>query len=414
MNKKIIPHKQHKIKEQGINKNALTVFHRLKKMEFEAYFVGGCIRDLLLKKHPKDFDITTSAHPNQIKKIFQNCRLIGRRFRLAHIYFKKDIIELATFRASAEKAKEHEVVTDHGMIIRSNVYGTMDEDAERRDFTINALYYDPENQALTDFFNGYSDLQKKLVRMIGKPEERYREDPVRMLRAIRFAAKLDFKIEKKTEEPFKTLGHLLENVSPARLYDEVLKLLQHGEGLKGFQLLRQYQLLPYLFPQTHDILKQTHTLSFIEQMLKNTDLRVQNKKAIVPAFMYAALLWFPTLKTWQQLLCKRKSSKMYAFELAAKQIIKAQTKKTTIPRYVIANILEIWKLQFQLERRRPRQIVRILEHGRFRAAYDFLLLRSAIDKNLAAITSWWTEIQTASKSQQFKMIEQLQYQHANH
>jgi len=298
---KIIPRSEHNISRQFISDNALKVLNRLNKQGYEAYLVGGCVRDLLLGLAPKDFDITTNATPEQVQKSFRNCRLVGRRFRLAHIIFGKEIIEVATFRGGHEEhidKSSSQTISDNmskrsqdGMLLRDNVYGTIEQDAMRRDFTINSLYYDVKDFSIRDYCNGVEDLKKGIIRLIGDPTTRYQEDPVRMLRAVRFAAKLDMTIEHRTAEPIKRLAPLLSNIPSPRLFDESLKLLQAGFGYQTYLLLRKYNLFTYLLPaiarfmpNDKEIVKGTlsHVELMIEQTLKNTDYRIINNQRINP------------------------------------------------------------------------------------------------------------------------------------
>ena len=283
IHKNIIPQKQHQIPKDAICKNALKVLVRLNEAGYEAYLVGGSVRDLLLGKKPKDFDVATNAKPEEVKRLFRNCRLIGRRFRLAHILYGRDVIEVATFRGPHEGKQSHQAdKNNEGRITRDNVFGSLEEDAIRRDFTVNALYYSIKDESIIDFTGGMNDLKHKVLRMIGDVETRYREDPVRMLRAVRFAAKLDFSIEKRAHAVIFEMANLLENIPLARLFDETIKLFQGGYGLKCFHLLREYQLFQLLLPLTENNINQSSAM--IEQALKNTDERVAIGKSVNPAF----------------------------------------------------------------------------------------------------------------------------------
>ncbi len=299
----IFQRQEHGISRKDISENALKVLYRLNKAGFDAYLVGGGVRDLLLHKQPKDFDIATNATPEEIKKLFRNCRLIGRRFRLAHILFGRDVIEVATFRGhhadtkpSTQSKQQVASQNQEGMLLRDNVYGTIDEDAERRDFTINALYYSIKDFTVSDYANGVHDLENRIVRLIGDPETRYREDPVRMLRAVRFAAKLDMEIESTTAAPIHQLANLLQDIPSARLFEESLKLLQSGNGLATYKLMREYNLFQQLFPLLSEHFTEDHssqTEQMIEHILAATDKRIVEEKRVNPAFMYAAMLWYP-------------------------------------------------------------------------------------------------------------------------
>ena len=289
----ILP-EQHHIQADLICGRAKDVIRRLQRAGYEAYLVGGCVRDLLLGRTPKDFDIATSARPEEIRKLFNSCRLIGRRFRLAHIYYGRDYLEVATFRAPHDEADGGGQVSDDGRIIHDNVYGSLQEDVWRRDLTINALFYNPSNGELLDLVGGLADLRAGVIRLLGEPVVRFREDPVRLLRVVRFAAKLKFTIHPDTESLLKPLAPLLAAVSSARLFDEILKLLLSGDGWQTFQLLRQYGLLNYLLPLTAESLRDDSTgtvAKMLEISLQNTDQRIQDGKSVMPAFLYAVLLW---------------------------------------------------------------------------------------------------------------------------
>jgi poly(A) polymerase len=404
---KIISASQHNISEKQINKNVLKILRYLNDAGFEAYLVGGGVRDLLLKRHPKDFDVATNALPHQIKKLFYNCRLIGRRFRLAHIHFGRDIIEVATLRASHEGAQHHEAHSHEGMVIRDNVYGSIDQDAKRRDFTVNALYYSIKDCSLIDFFHGFTDLQHKKLDVIGDPETRYREDPVRMLRAARIAGKLDLTVTTRTKEPILKLNDLLQKIPPARLFDETIKLFHTGASSKIFPLLSQYGLFAQLFPLTSkSIKKQPSVKTFINALLRDTDTRIHQSKPVAPAFLFAALLWFPLLEIWEtkqnEYVTQRES-----FEKSTSLVISKQKQHTAISQNVSKTIREIWYLQHRLERRRPKFIESLFVHPHFRAAYDLLILRAKTNKSLKEHAGWWTQYQSASKAKQRKMIADM-------
>lgn len=362
----------------------------------------------MLGRHPKDFDIATNARPEQIKKLFRNCLLIGRRFRLAHIHFGRDIIEVATFRAAeASKYSKHRYTAEHGMLLRDNVYGTFAEDAERRDLTINALYYNIADFSVVDFWNGLQDLQNKIIRIIGNPRGRYQEDPVRLLRVIRFAGKLDFAIEKNTEAPITELAPLLEHVPAARLFDEALKLFHGGKAFSTLALLRKYQLFEQLFPQVSQCLaEQPKAETLITLACQNTDARIQENKTVSPGFLFACLLWYPMQKLFSEMLREGLPSTL-ARDKAAQTVISKQVKKITIPRRFTIAVREIWNLQHPLEQRNPKQIMRLLSHPRFRAAYDFLVLRADANESVKIQANWWTQLYEAEKSVQEGMISEL-------
>ncbi len=400
----------HNISRKLLSENALKVLYHLEKANFDALLVGGSVRDLLLGREPKDFDIATNANPETIKKLFRNCRLIGRRFRLAHIYFRNEVIEVATFRTDSE-TENVQAISDHGQLLRDNVYGTLEEDVWRRDFTVNALYYNITDFSVIDFVNGVDDLKNGIIRIIGNASERYREDPVRMLRAIRFAAKLGFKIESSTKAPFSELRHLLAHISHARLFDESLKLLLFGYARQTFSLLQQYDLLRSLFPCTEYCLrdKDRHqgAQQFIGTVLENTDERIASGKSVTPAFLFAALLWFPLQKKIEELQIN--GSKPYQiFEKAASSVLNEQAITTAIPRKIAITIREIWSLQSHLQQRRGKKPLKLAHHPRFRAAYDFFLLRAdTSEPHLQSIALWWTDFYDANEKDRKEMINTL-------
>lgn len=400
------------IQPRMISRNALNVVEKLQRQGYEAYVVGGCLRDLLLGKAPKDFDVATNARPEQIQKVFQRqCRLVGRRFRLAHILFGRDVIEVATFRAEHSHAgnENHAKQNDQGMLLRDNVFGTLEQDAARRDFTVNALYYNPQNNTLHDFFGGIDDLKNGKLRLIGEPTVRYQEDPVRMLRSIRFMAKLDMFLEKPTEEPIKTLAPLLKNIPPARLFDESLKLLQTGNGLKTYKLLRQYHLFEQLFPALMPYFTANED-SFAEKMLntalRSTDERVKDNLRLNPAFLFAAFFWYPLREKVEQLKNEGGLNNYDAYALAANEVLSQFCSALAAPRRHTATIREIWGLQLQLSKRYGSYPLRTLEQPKFRAAFDLLAMRAEIEGGEAIeLTKWWHEFQFSSEQQRNEMIK---------
>ncbi|OUS28680.1 tRNA nucleotidyltransferase ['Osedax' symbiont bacterium Rs2_46_30_T18] len=411
INATIIPEAEHQIIFRNIDNNAVKIVKDLQRASYESYLVGGCVRDLLLNKRPKDFDVTTGAHPEQAHKVFNRSRLIGRRFKLLHVRFGRDLIEVATFRAAHDTSSEeqHARQADSGMILRDNVYGTIDQDALRRDFTINALYYDVNTRSIYDFTNGYQDIAERKIRMIGEPEERYREDPVRMLRAIRFAAKLDFSIDAKTAAPIKQLAPMLFDIAPARLFDEVLKLLQSGHGNASLELLREYHLLQTLLPQTAKALELGvgNANELIFNALKNTDRRLKQRKSVSPGFLYAVLLWPVVQDQLNKVLANKRIPPITALHEVASNVISEQVKRTSIPKRFSTNIREIWELQFRLTRRPGTKAQQLVEHPRFRAAYDLLVLREKSGEDLDGISTWWTEYQDASIEQREQLVNSL-------
>lgn len=382
MNKIIYTSKDHHLTSRQISKQALQVINTLVDAGYEAYIVGGAVRDLLLNKSPKDFDIATNAHPEQIKRLFRNCRLVGRRFRLAHILFGREIIEVATFRAASQDdtLKQDRKIDDEGFLVRDNVYGSIEDDALRRDFTLNALYYDPIHNVIVDYTNGFEDLKAGRLRLIGEPTVRFREDPVRMLRAVRFEVKLGFVLPTDLVHEIYQMGYLLQTVSPARMFDEVIKLLLSGQGNALYQQLRHYCLFGQIFPQTERALielgdPKDHLLI---AALNNSDNRINDGLGASSYFLYAALLWEPFLDEYQILISDNIPSNE-ASTIAAEKILHKQQDYTMIPKRISSQIIDLWKYQFRLtnpKARRPKGgLGKIIHHQRFKSAYDFLLLR---------------------------------------
>lgn len=401
---------QHSISRGLVDKSALDVLYSLRRAGYEAYLVGGGVRDLLLGLEPKDFDVVTNASPDEVKSIFKHrCQLIGRRFRLAHVRFGRQVVEVATFRGE-EQGKDRQV-DSAGKLIRDNVYGSIDEDAWRRDFSVNALYYDIQDFSVLDFVGGMADLKAGCLRLIGDPVTRYREDPVRMIRAIRFAAKLGFKIEEKTEAPLFELGRLLEDVSHARMFEEVLKLFHSGVGVQVFEKLRHYDLFKHLFPLT-DACLATEIEHFprrlVLESLKSTDARVREGKPVNPAFLFAALLWEPMLLRREQHLGAGMAPQdaLYA---AANDVIEQQIRRTAIPKRFSAQMRDIWNLQFRLDKRFGTRAQQLREHPRFRAAYDFIGIRVAAgETELAPLFDWWTQYQEKDPLAQIAFASELE------
>lgn len=415
----MIPRDQHPVSRQFISNNALKVLYRLNKGGYEAYLVGGGVRDILLGLTPKDFDIVTNATPEQIKGLFRNCRLIGRRFRLAHIVFGRDIIEVATFRGhhddTSGKNTKISKQSDQGMLLRDNIYGSIEEDAERRDFTINALYYSTQDFKVYDFAGGVHDIEQRKIRLIGDPETRYREDPVRMLRAIRFATKLDMTISPETEAPIKPLASLLSNIPAARMFEEFLKLFVSGKAQANFNLLREYDLFEHFFPAVERALCANDNFSleeselmtqFIAKALDNTDIRIANDQRVTPAFLFASILWFPLQKRIETLKASSDILPQDAFFQAYHELMSEQQQSVAIPKRFQLPIKDIWILQERFEKRDPKRAFKTLEHPKFRAGYDFLLLRAEFgDDQIKELAKWWTEFQDASSSTQSQMLK---------
>jgi len=393
----IIPRPEHNISRSLVSEAAVRTLYGLKKGGYEAYLVGGGVRDLLLGREPKDFDIATDASPEQVRKLFRSCMLIGRRFRLAHVRFGREVIEVATFRAGADElgTSGGEQVTENGRLVRDNVYGTLEQDARRRDFTINALYYNIRDFSVVDYADGMRDLHAGLLRLIGDPESRYREDPVRMLRAVRFAAKLGFRIEALTEASIPDMAHLLADIPPSRLYEEVLKMFHNGEAVQAFELLRHYGLFAVLFPMTDAALaleEEGFPITLVTKALANTDRRIAEGKSVTPAFLYAALLWEP-VRLAAIGFENEGAAPVESLHLAASEIFSQQAKHVALPKRFALQTREIWALQPRFKFTNGKRPERLLPHPRFRAAYDFLCLRSECGEESAELARWWTDYQ---------------------
>ncbi len=391
---RIVPRDQHIISRKNISKAALRVLYRLNEAGYAAYLVGGAVRDLLLGVQPKDFDVATNATPDEVRKLFRNCRLIGRRFRLAHVVFGPEIIEVATFRGTGEEGGEGDRHIVDGRIVRDNIWGTIEEDAIRRDFRINAMYYDISDFSVRDYVNGMQDLQDRVLRLIGDPQVRYQEDPVRMLRAARLAAKLDMRIDAAAMAPFATLGPLLADAAPARLFDESLKMFLSGNGLKSFRMLEQCGLLNFLFPATARALKRGDQAlrSLVENGLANTDARIAEDKSVTPAFLFAVLLWGEVRDLALQAIARGQDGNE-AWAQAAAHVVGEQCQRVAIPRRFTFTMEEIWSLQPRFEQIQRKRVFRLMAHPRFRAAFDFLLLRADESPSLRELGLWWAHAQ---------------------
>lgn len=418
---------QHSAVELGfdqscVSQNAIKVVRELQSAGFDGYLVGGCVRDLLMGRKPKDFDVTTNVSPEQVKKIFARARIVGRRFKIVHITFgrgrEREIIEVATYRAMPQASKSgtqkkefrgRAKTTSSGRILDDNVYGTIDVDAIRRDFTINALYYDPHKETVIDFVNGIEDVRTKTLRVIGDVNIRFSEDPVRMMRVVRFQAKLGLQVGESILAAIEKNAILLRDVPAARLFEEVLKLFHHSAAAKTWLQLRETLLLYYLFPQTVKCINQAGGDKFESLILHafdNTDKRVEQNKPVIPAYLFAVMLWLP-FKIELQKLISKKVRRNEAFWIASDLVFKQQSNSVTLPLRVKGPAHEIWEMQSLLENRIPRSIERLLEHRRFRAAYDFLLLREAIGEVSKDIVDWWSAIQECNVQQRQSMIEEI-------
>ena len=400
----VIPRSEHRISDADISGGALKVLQTLTDAGHRACLVGGGVRDLLLGRKPKDFDVATGATPDVVRKLFRSSRLIGRRFRLAHVRMGREVIEVATFRAGFdESAGDPDHVRIDGRIVRDNVYGTIEEDAWRRDFTVNSLYYDHREHVLIDFTGGYADLRDRRLRLIGRAAERYREDPVRMLRAVRFAGKLGFEIDGEASRLIHDLAPLIEDMSPSRLYEEVVKLFMGGEGRGSYELLRHYGLLGHLFPESDACIEAEPggvACAMARRALESTDARIRAGKPVTPGFLFAALLWGPVLQD-SEACAARGMSDVQACEAAGTDVIERQIHHVSLPRRFSQVVREIWGLQPRLVNRRGRGAAgRLLAHPRFRAAYDFLLLRAESGEDLAEHAQWWTRFQETGEDAQ--------------
>ena len=404
----IIARSDHIISRANISKNAVKVLYRLKDAGYEAYLVGGGVRDLLLGREPKDFDVATNALPEEVKKVFNNCRLIGRRFRLAHVHFGREIIEVATFRSLSNDDSNGDRQIENGRILRDNVYGAIDEDAQRRDFTINALYYNIEDFSVVDYAGGMVDLQNGVLRLLGDPEQRYREDPVRMLRAVRFAGKLGFIIDPSCEKSLPELAPLLAEVPASRLFEEVLKLFMGGAALDTFEKLRHYNLFGQLFPSTDEALShEDHEfpITFVNRGLKNTDTRLQARQPVTPAFLFAVLLWEPVRRRAEQY----EAEGLYpiqALQEASTEILSAQAQRISIPKRFSYPMRDIWRLQPRFFNRSGKRPQRLMTHPRFRAAYDFFQLRAESGEVDQELADWWGRIQQEGEQGQPQVSDQ--------
>jgi poly(A) polymerase len=392
--------KQHGIDPALLSNNAIRVTQTLQEAGFKAYVVGGAVRDLLLGVKPKDFDIATNATPEQVKRLFRRAFIIGKRFQIVHVMFGQDLLEVTTFRgpASGESPKD-----EHGRVLRDNTFGEMHEDAVRRDFTINAMYYDPATQTVLDYHGGIADIRKKMLRIIGVPEARFREDPVRMLRVVRFAAKLQFSIDPATAAPIAVMASLIDNVPSARVFDEMLKLLLSGQALACLLRLRAEGLHHGLLPLLDVVLEQPMGEKFVTLALASTDERVKQGKPVSPGFLFASLLWHQVVEKWNAYQAAGEYP-IPALHLAADDVLNAQTDKLAIQRKIGSDMRDIWAMQPRFERRTGKSPYKLLEHPRLRAAYDFLLLRCASGEIDAELGEWWTEFMAADNAERDLMM----------
>ena len=411
----IVPRADHPISRANISPNALKVLYRLKDAGFQAFLVGGAVRDLLLGLNPKDFDVATNAHPEEVRKIFRNSRLIGRRFHLAHVRFGMEIIEVATFRAAHTEVDEdhsvdevgHRVLDAHGRILRDNLYGNIEEDVWRRDFTANALYYNIEDYSIWDYVGGVPDASARILRLIGDPETRYREDPVRMLRAARFAAKLDFTLHPDTEAPIHKLAYMLDSMPPARLFDETMKLMLAGSGVASFDLMTRLELLTHLMPDVAAAVREAPDSAgarLLRLGLAGTDERVREDKSVTPMFLFAVLLWPAILRAAGAPNGPLPEDPQLLLD-ACDAVMSRQLRRIAVPKRFTLPMRDILVLQSRFERRAGRRALRLLEHPKFRAAYDFLLLRAASGEVDPEVAAWWTRLQQLSPDERVVEVE---------
>ena len=389
---------------------AVSIIRTLQDSGFQAEMVGGCVRDLLLGWSPKDFDVVTNATPDQIKKLFRRARVIGRRFQLVHVRIGRDVIEVSTYRGSDTGRQEQRRGRAKEKMAANNVFGRRDEDVLRRDFTINALYYDPVKEVVTDYVDGLGHIQERRLEIIGDPRQRFSEDPVRMLRAVRFKAKLNLRLDAKMEKLLPRMAGTLIAVSPPRLFEEIIKVLHNGYGAVGFQALDHYGLLRFLFPSAtrhfneQDLNKKN---GLIPCALRNTDQRVADRKPVISPFLFSVLLWRQVQQAWP-IKSGGNRSIFENLHRSADRVLEELHPTVRIPRRISAVMIEIWELQIRLEQRRPRTIKRLLSHRRFRAAYDFLLLRAGTGEVSDALADWWTKIQEMPPADVQRMIQGLE------
>jgi poly(A) polymerase len=406
---KIYTRTEHNVSRKQISEHALKVLYRLKSEGYDAYLVGGCVRDLLLGREPKDFDVATNATPEQVKQAFRNCRLIGRRFRLAHVFFGREIIEVATFRAAGDSDKAAPKVDSDGRLLRDNNYGTIEEDVMRRDFTVNALYYNIKDFSIVDYVGGMDDHRAGLMKLIGDAETRFREDPVRMIRLVRFSVKLGFSVDEKCEKPIFQIADLLANIPAARLHDEALKLFLSGYALETFEMLRHYGLFEYLYPSAEKSLSfEEHGFpkQFIIKALENTDKRISSGKSIAPYFLISTFLWDSVKRNAEKNIAEGLPESV-AYQRAASETISKQVQSTAFPKHIGMAMRDVWGLQARFLYRNGSRAYKLLEHPKFREAYDFLLLRAETGGADKALADWWTEFQSAGEAKQKKMVVSL-------
>ena len=401
---------KHGINPENLSSAACKVCTALQAKGHQAYIVGGAVRDLLIGQTPKDFDVATSATPEEVRALFRRSRIIGRRFRIVHVMSGPETIEVSTFRAHQDA--EDTETDEHGRVLHDNVFGSQEEDSTRRDFTVNALYYDPNTNTIVDYHHGVADLQHKTLRMIGEPRARYREDPVRMLRAVRLAAKLGLTIDPAARTPIREMSSLLENVPAARLFDEMLKLLFSGHAVKCLKQLREEGLHHGLLPLLDVILEQPQGERFVWLSLENTDTRIRQNKSVSPGFLFATLLWHEVLAHWE--VRKQAGEHLQpALFSAMDDVLETQARKLAITRRIIGDIKDIWALQPRFEKRSGKTPYRLLEQPRYRAGWDFLLLRAQAGEIDTDLPAWWNEFAHAGHEKRAQMISDLPVSNAS-
>ena len=400
----LIPVERHGIRREAISPGALKTVMRMQEAGFKAFVVGGAVRDLLAGITPKDYDIATNATPDEVKNLFRRSRIIGRRFQIVHVMSGAETLEVSTFRAGSGDGEAQTTKDEHGRILRDNIFGSQEEDASRRDFTVNALYYDPAAETIVDFHHGVADLQQKTLRMIGDPRARYREDPVRMLRAARLSAKLGLTLDPAAKAPIREMAVLLENVPVSRLFDEMLKLLLSGNAVLCLKQLRDEGLHHGLLPLLDVILEQPMGERFVWLSLANTDQRVRAGKPVSPGFLFATLLWHEVLAAWEKRKQAGEPSIPALFE-AMNEVLDVQGEKLAITRRIASDIKDIWLLQPRLDVNTGKRPLRVLEQPRFRAGYDFLLLRAESGEVSMALADWWRSFIEADPEERMAMLQ---------
>ena len=425
--REVIPVADHPLRVEDLSPFALKVADDLRDAGYEAYIVGGCIRDALIGKEPKDFDVATNATPEQVKRLYRRARIVGRRFQIVHVQNRHETIEVTTFRGHHEDTKSSSSFgrgeprakkSGKGMLMRDNVFGSMEDDAVRRDFTCNALYFDTDTEEIIDFLGGVSDLRNGLLRTIGDPAKRFREDPVRMMRAIRFQAKLGITLDSESKKQMSRAAHLISEVSPARLFDEVIKLLLHADASEAYRLFHESGLFERLFPATYQEISHNNQLSrMLEIAMQHTEQRLGIGKGVSPFYLYSTLLWPSVEPKFKQLSSRAAKSKNVpasrAMTIAASEALEEQARQITIPKRFSLAMRDTWHLQTQLPRRNGQQAAKSLQHPKFRAGYDFLLMREQSGEEMNQLGEWWTKYQESNETEREKMVADLGEQKPN-